>query len=213
MDFPYGGFDAAAPDPERDPWSSLHEIQRQLERGEPISPSLARWLGEAIEHSGDDTGELLRRLGLRKGKGKPSPYPRDAWAWWGQRVEQERAKGLSPEKAIDSVLDQMNASGLWDQLPDRATLQRWAKTWAKAWDAQCEEWGDMEANLPARGPEPDDPFAARRHRMRELLRAWRAEAAELRREEETAKLPQPLREQLEAFDRHIADMLENIRRA
>lgn len=209
MEPTYGGLDLGAADPFDEPWQSLHEIQRQLERGEPLSPRLGRWLGEAIKHSGDDPDEFMRRIGLRKGKGRPSPHPRDAWVFWGQRVEQERAKGLSPERAISAVLDQMSESGLWDEPPDRATLQRWAQ----AWDAQRAEWQNIEDELRAPPPASDDPFLDRRQRMRDLLAAWRAEAAELKREEDTAKLPQALREQVEELDRAMAAMMEGIKRA
>ncbi len=213
MEFPYGGFAPGAPNPDDAPWPSLHEIQRQLERGEPLSPRLARWLGDAIKHSGDDPDEFMRRIGLRKGKGRPSPHPRDAWLFWGQRVEQERDKGLSPERAISAVLDQMSESGLWDELPDRATMQRWAKTWAQAWNAQCAEWQSIEDRLCVPAPASDDPFHDRRQRMRDLLAAWRAEAAELKRLEETQALPQALREKVEELDRALAAMMEGIKRA
>lgn len=212
MELPYGGIDWTTPDPFAEPWASLHEIQRQLERGEPLSPRLARWIGEAIKHSGDDPGELMRRMGLRNPKGRPSPHPRDAWAVWGQRVEQARASGLSPERAIDAVLDQMSASGLWDPIPDRATLQRWAKDWAEARDAHF-AWWDQGIKAELAASKDEDPHHERRQRMRDLLSEWRKEADELRRLEEMDALPASLREQVEQFDRAVAAMMARFSRA
>jgi hypothetical protein len=130
MKLPYGGIEPDAADPLDDPWASLHAIQRQLESAEPVSPTLARWLGEAIRSSDNDPAALLRGLGLLKPRCRPSPYPRGVPEWCGKRVAEEGARGLSPERAVNAVLDQISENGWLDPQPDRETIRRWAKKYA-----------------------------------------------------------------------------------
>jgi len=105
MKLPYGFeaesklFDAA------DPWENLRTIQEFLRDRKVVPPRLAHWLGEAIKHCHEDPDELLRRLGLKKGRGKPSQSNSD-WLLWGARVCELEAQGYKPERAIEAVLQE-----------------------------------------------------------------------------------------------------------
>ena len=76
---PYG-FDAnpmyetRQPKDEAEAWERLADVQLSLEKGEAVAPELAAWLGEAIHHAKRDPAELLRRLGVKRGRGKPARH-------------------------------------------------------------------------------------------------------------------------------------------
>ena len=99
---------AAGGDPPEDPWKALEDIRGFLERGELIPARLAGWLGGAIERANGDRNELLKRLGLKRGRGRLAhKHPRDAWLVWGGRchdlngrIDPETGKALSKEQAI-----------------------------------------------------------------------------------------------------------------
>lgn len=99
---PYG-FDAnpmyetCQPKDAAEAWERLDDVQLSLEKGEAIAPELAAWLGEAIEHSKRDPAELLRRLGLKRGRGPIAAAP-DAWLIVGKRICDLEDFGLDPEK-------------------------------------------------------------------------------------------------------------------
>ncbi|MFT5007097.1 MAG: hypothetical protein ACI8YI_002729, partial [Paracoccaceae bacterium] len=109
---PYG-FDAnpmyetRQPKNEVEAWERLDDVQLSLEKGEVIAPELAAWLGEAIEYAKRDPAELLRRLGLKRGRGKPAADP-DAWLEYGQRVCELEDEGLRPEASLAIVLAETN---------------------------------------------------------------------------------------------------------
>ena len=98
---PYG-FDAnpmyetRQPKDEADAWERLDDVQLSLERGETIAPDLAAWLGEAIEYSKRDRDELLRRLGLKRGRGPIAADP-NAWLTVGKRICELEDFGLNPD--------------------------------------------------------------------------------------------------------------------
>lgn len=99
---PYG-FDAnplfatRQPQSVADAWERLDDLQLSLEKGEAVAPELAAWLGEAIHYAKRDPAELLRRLGLTRGRGKPAADP-DAWLTVGKRICELEDFGLNPDE-------------------------------------------------------------------------------------------------------------------
>jgi hypothetical protein len=89
--------DPAMPNAADEPWTKLATIVEYLQDGEPIPPDLASWLGEAIDHAKRDPAELLRRLGLKKKRGKPAADP-DAWLIVGKRICDLEDFGLDPDE-------------------------------------------------------------------------------------------------------------------
>ena len=200
---PYGGPDFAPLS--SDPWDNLHEIQRELEAGNPLRPGLALWLGVAIQAADGDPAKLLQHLGLKRAKGKPHAYPPEMWRWWGQRVQQEIDRGERPEEALVIVGKQLAAVML--NPPDRSTLQRWHSTWCKAWDKQRKVWADMEAKLGQQSGQPRDE---RMERMDALLDAWRKEFDALKREQADAMLPPEIRAQVHEMDAKLAALFKEV---
>ncbi|MGC8592346.1 hypothetical protein [Acidithiobacillus sp.] len=128
---PYGGFCCdVADDPRDNPWKTLKTIQQNLEKCEELRPDHARWLGNAIERCHDDPNTFLRLLGIKKPKGKPSPFPLDSWLEYGQRICALEGDGETPEHAISIVLDEL--AKLYQVPPDRRTLQRWRDVYRSA---------------------------------------------------------------------------------
>ncbi|MCL4526220.1 MAG: hypothetical protein M1492_06960 [Gammaproteobacteria bacterium] len=138
----YGGSDGACDafdDPGNNPWASLKIIQKKLADGKPLPHDYAKWLGEAIRLSDEDPDKFSSLLGIKKKQGKPSSFPPDAWLQYGQLIHARMAQGMSPEEAIDNVLDEY-----LDNPPDRRTLQRWRDRYRAAVEAEVEvEWGDQ----------------------------------------------------------------------
>jgi len=99
---PYG-FDAnpmyetRQPKDEAEAWERLADVQLSLEKGEAVAPELAAWLGEAIHYAKRDPAELLRRLGVKKGRGKPAADP-DAWLTVGKRICELEDFGLKHDE-------------------------------------------------------------------------------------------------------------------
>jgi hypothetical protein len=98
---PYG-FGSKMPNAADEPWTKLMTIAEYLQDCEVIPPDLAAWLGEAIVHSGRDSRELLRRLGLARKRGKPASDT-NAWLKYGERIFQLENDGMKPEAAIAKV--------------------------------------------------------------------------------------------------------------
>lgn len=121
---PYGGFNLANPDLDKDPWVNLETIVEYLEDEEPIPSSLARWLGEAIRHCHEDPNELMRRLGLSNRQGSP-PKSGDAWLIWGERVCELEDRYGSAEKAIGMALEEL------EDKYSRSQLQKWRDKYRK----------------------------------------------------------------------------------
>lgn len=124
---PYG-FDAnpmyetTRPQDKAEAWDRLQDIQLSLEKGEAVSPELAAWLGEAIEYAKRDPGELLRRLGLKRGRGNPAANP-NGWLEYGQRICELEEEGLKPEASLAIVLAET------DDKYSRAQLQKWREAY------------------------------------------------------------------------------------
>ncbi|PTU32242.1 hypothetical protein [Stenotrophobium rhamnosiphilum] len=123
------GFDPSLPNADNPPWTKLATIAEYLEDCEVIPPDLAAWLGEAIRHSGQDRNELLRRLGLAKGRGKPSADPK-AWLKYGEEICELEEKGMKPEAAIARVSATIN-NGLNEKY-NRTQLQKFRDEYRKA---------------------------------------------------------------------------------
>lgn len=121
---PYGGFESDPPD-YPDSWAKLNTIAEYLEDGEALPPHLAQWLGRAIRASHRDQARLLVELGLKKTRGG-QPTIKDGWLTWGARVCDLEDSGLSPEQAVNKVLEETG-----DTIP-RSTLQLWRDTYRKA---------------------------------------------------------------------------------
>lgn len=127
---PYG-FDSGFPNVKDDPWTKLATINEHMEDGQPVPPDLAQWLGNAIRHSDGDANELMRRLGLKRGRGRVArKHDDDAWFEWGGRVYRREAGGEAPEAAISIVLrEHGEATG---EEVSRSQLQSWRETYRTA---------------------------------------------------------------------------------
>lgn len=117
-----GHADTSRPKNEAEAWERLEEVQLSLEKREAVPRELAAWLGEAIDHAKRDPAELLRRLGLKRGRGKPAADP-DAWLTVGKRICDLEDEGLRSESSISIVLAETN-----DKY-SRAQLQKWRRTY------------------------------------------------------------------------------------
>lgn len=132
---PYG-FDANPmyetrhPGDEAEAWDRLEEIQLSLEKGEAVSPELAVWLGEAIDHAKRDKAELTRRLGLTRGRGKPATDP-SAWLTVGKSICDLEDTGIKPERAIAIVAAELD-DGLEEKY-SRPQLQNLRNAYRAAW--------------------------------------------------------------------------------
>lgn len=121
---PYGGFEANPEGRNDDPWTKLATINEHLEAGEALPPYLAQWLGLAIQYADCDPNELLRRLGLKRGRGRQHHrHAPDAWLDWGQRVCAIEHDGESPESALVAVMAEYQAATGVDV--ERSQLQSW----------------------------------------------------------------------------------------
>lgn len=114
---PYG-FDPKHPYAADDAWMKLRTVREYLEDGEPIPPDLALWLGEAIRHSSENPAEFLRRLSLKRSRGRVAQSG-DAWAEIGAQVCRLEDEGAKPEVAIATVLAECN------EAYSRSQLQKW----------------------------------------------------------------------------------------
>lgn len=124
---PYG-FDAnpmyetRQPKSEAKAWERLDEVQLSLEKGEAVAPDLAAWVGEAIHHARQDPDELLRRLGLKSGRGKPAADP-NAWFTVGKRICDLEDFGLNPDevRAAHPLVSDPEALRPYGVNPDEVT--------------------------------------------------------------------------------------------
>lgn len=92
-----GQADTSRPKNETEAWERLEAVQLLLEKGEAVPRELAAWLGEAIHHAKREPAELLRRLGVKRGRGKPAADP-DAWLTVGKRICELEDFGLNPDE-------------------------------------------------------------------------------------------------------------------
>ncbi|GAB1379754.1 hypothetical protein [Pararhodobacter aggregans] len=128
---PYG-FDAnpiyetRQPKDEAEAWERLDEVQLSLEKGEAVAPKLAAWLGEAIDHAKRDPTELLRRLGVERGRGKPKGDP-NAWFTVGKRICNLEDTGMKPERAVSNVAAEL------DEKYSRSQFQKFRDAYRAAW--------------------------------------------------------------------------------
>lgn len=118
-------------------WAMLEDVQTHLEKGEPLPPELASWLGLAIEFSkpnrelgrAGNSAEFLQRLGLNKRRGENSLYSRQFKAHWQSRLWHlgtYNEAGLKPEQIVMAVKAEMTAEGYEEERqPNRETLQDW----------------------------------------------------------------------------------------
>lgn len=127
-EFGYGGFEVDS-ESETDPgWTKLQTIGEYLQDGEVLPPYLARWLGEAIERSGGDPNELMRRLELKKGRGRPrTKFTDKDELFYGAKLYELEGKGLSAEAALAYIDEQHD-----DNSPCRSLLQKWRNIHRKA---------------------------------------------------------------------------------
>ncbi|MCU0899297.1 MAG: hypothetical protein MUC82_02255 [Cypionkella sp.] len=92
-----GHADTSRPKNQAEAWERLEDVQLSLEKREAVPRELAAWLGEAIHYANRDPAELLRRLGLKNGRGKPAADP-DAWLIVGKRICELEDFGLNPDE-------------------------------------------------------------------------------------------------------------------
>lgn len=114
---PYG-FDPAQPNAGDDSWVKLRTVREYLEDAEVVPPDLAIWLGEAIRYSNGNSAELLRRLGLKHGRGRKTKSG-DAWLEIGGRICRLEDEGGKPEAVIAKVLAEFG------EAYSRSQLQKW----------------------------------------------------------------------------------------
>jgi hypothetical protein len=122
----YGGFDASFAHMDDDGWTNLKTVHEFLQDGAALPPDLARWLGHAIRYSidGKDAAEFVKRLGLKKRRGRPS-HKHDAKdrLRWGERVWELEQTGLAVEAALALTADEyslQHSDGI-----SRSLLQTW----------------------------------------------------------------------------------------
>lgn len=117
---PYGGFERDPESENDDSWSKLDTIVEYLEDGEVVPPYLSWWLVDAIKRSGRNPDELLRRLGLKKRRGRQrTNFTRKQSIKFGSEVCQLEDDGMRPEAALSAVLATI------DPQPERSQLQKW----------------------------------------------------------------------------------------
>lgn len=121
---PFGGFDPQSKHVSDDAWENLKTLTEFLEDGEPVPPDLASWLVQAIKHADENPNELLRRLGLKAGRGSPGHWTDEHAYRLGQAVCHHEDRGAKPDAAISAVLGEYEAQNEGDA-PSRPMLQRW----------------------------------------------------------------------------------------
>lgn len=136
MKLPYG-FDPRFRHIDNDGWVNLATINEFLEDQEAIPPDLAQWLGLAIRHSDGNPDEFLKRLGLKKRRGRQThKHAGNAWLEWGGRVCRREDNGEGAEKALAAVLEEYGIE-VGEEV-SRSQLQAWRDTYRKAdLEARC----------------------------------------------------------------------------
>lgn len=119
-------FDGNLENASDDPWTKLDTIVEYLQDGEHVPHDLAAWLGEAIRLSERDPTELMRRLGVKRGRGAPAADP-NAVPIVGKRICDLEDSGLKPEKALATV------AGELDEKYSRSQLQKFRDAYRAAW--------------------------------------------------------------------------------
>ncbi len=127
----YGGFDGTFAHMDDDGWVNLKTVHEFLQDGKALPPDLATWLGHAIRFSNGDPDEFLRRLGLKKPKGRPSDkHDPQARLKWGERLWELEGDGIAPEAAITTVQAEYDSEH--GKEPSRSQLQAWRKEYRNA---------------------------------------------------------------------------------
>lgn len=122
-------------DPELDniadePWTKLATIVEYLQDGDPIPRDLAAWLGEAIHNAKRDPEELMRRLGIKRGRGSVAADP-NAWYTVGKRVCDLEDTGMKPERAVATVSAELDDGH--EEKYSRSQLQNLRDAYRAAW--------------------------------------------------------------------------------
>lgn len=135
---PYGGFEANPESRNDDPWTKLATINEYLEAGEPLPPYLASWLGMAIQYADRNPAELLRRLELKRGRGRKNHrHAPDAWLEWGQRVYRLESDDEPAEAALAIVMAEYQVATGIDV--ERSQLQSWRDQYREGLrEARCQ---------------------------------------------------------------------------
>lgn len=111
-------------------WQKLETICEYLQDQEALPPYLARWLGDAIERSEGDPNELLRRLELKKRRGRQrTRFSAEDELKYGGMICGFEDDGLSPEEALTAIDEQFHGNG-----PSRSLLQKWRDSYKRALD-------------------------------------------------------------------------------
>lgn len=119
---PYG-FDANLEGKDDSPWTRLATINEHLEDNEAVPPYIACWLGSAIKYSHRNPEKFLTLLGLMAPQGRKRITPDSMM--WAARVVALEDDGMKKEKAISTVLGQMDIE--MDNAPSPNTLRKWRK--------------------------------------------------------------------------------------
>jgi hypothetical protein len=120
----YGRYIESFNNPDDNSWTRLNSINEFLEAGEAVPFHLAQWLGHAIRFSDHDPDEFIKRLGLRRAKGRPAhKYGKDAWLKWGERIWQLESAGKTIEQAIVAVGTETGLQ--YGEEVSRSQLQKW----------------------------------------------------------------------------------------
>lgn len=113
-----------------EPWTKLATIVEHLQDGEPIPKDLAAWLGEAIHNAKRDPEELLRRLGVKRGRGSVATDP-NAWFTVGKRICDLEDNGMKPERAVATVAAEQDDGQ--EEKYSRSQLQNLRDAYRAAW--------------------------------------------------------------------------------
>lgn len=117
-------FDTSTEGRDDDPWTKLATIAEHLDAGTAVPSHLAQWFGLAVQYADENPNELLRRLGLKSGRGNPGHWTAEHAYRLGQAVCQREDNGDDPDAAIIAVLGEYEAQND-GEAPSRTTLQRW----------------------------------------------------------------------------------------
>ena len=116
------------------PWTKLATIAECLDLGEPVPSHLSSWFGNAVQYASGDADELLRRLGLKRGRGESvNDWSAEIAYKMGQAICFHEDNGIKPNEAIKAVLDEYSEQNEANApTPSVTTLQRWRDQYRKA---------------------------------------------------------------------------------
>lgn len=117
-------FDTSTEGRDDDPWTKLATIAEHLDAGTAVPSHLAQWFGLAVQYADEDPNELLRRFGLKSGRGNPGQWTDEHAYRLGQAVCHREDAGALPDAAIMAVLAEYEAQND-GEAPSRSMLQRW----------------------------------------------------------------------------------------